>query len=445
MMKLFFHFKSSILFASLVGLGIVSSAESAWAGNGFVFDFNDGVINPANTMGAVGLDNAKTIFYNPAGLMRLEKTSLVPTAYLVFYDQKFKNQGSTVVPGIPLSGGDTAKGGITSLTSSLSASWRVADDVALGVSIDTPFGLGNNYTKDWVGRYQAIESRLSTITITPAVAAKLSDTFSVGVGLNLQYAATSQSNAIDFGSLISLAGLPPQPQQLDGEVKFKGEDWSIGFNAGLLYEPSENTRLGLSYRSGMTHTLTGKADFTVPAPVSFLTATGAFTDTSFSSKLKLPDVLSFGAYQKVSPTLALTGQVDWVNWSDFQELTIDFENPAQPDGVEVQNWKDIVRFGVGAIYEPSKQWTFRGGVAYNPSPVPDEFLGPRLPNADDVTLSFSTQYQASENLALLLRYSHIMEVGGNRRINRSVPGSGTLIGEFESQVNVLVFGLNWKF
>lgn len=48
--------------------------------------------------------------------------------------------------------------------------------------------------------------------------------------------------------------------------------------------------------------------------------------------VNLPDTLSLGVYQRLSPQLALTGDLTWTNWSDFQELRISYDSP-QPDTV----------------------------------------------------------------------------------------------------------------
>ncbi len=161
---------------------------------------------------------------------------------------------------------------------------------------------------------------MSTININPAVAVKITDNFSAGAGLDIQYAAAVLSNAIDFGLIGRSAGLRTLPQSADGFVKVSGDDWSVGYNLGLLYEPTSTTRVGLAYRSGITHNLKGDADFTVPGSVAALTRTGAFRDTGASAKLKLPDSLSLGVYHELSPRVALMGDVTWTNWSRFKEL-----------------------------------------------------------------------------------------------------------------------------
>ena len=433
-----------LLSGSVVLLSLTDKQPDRAFAGGFSYAPEANPTNPAGSQGASGLDNASAIFYNPAALMRLEDSQVFIRQDLTINTPKFQDKGSELFPGEPLSGGD-ASASAEVLIPSFAASHRISDDVAIGVSIDAPFGLATLYPDNWSGRYQAIESRLSTININPAIAASVTDDLAVGLGVNLQYAGAVLSNAIDFGSLIALGGASPVPQQLDGLVELQGEDWSWGWNAGILYEPTDTTRMGLAYRSAISHDLRGTANFTVPdAAADLIVATGgAFTDTGISSTLDLPDILSLGVYQQLNPQFAITGQVDWQNWSRYSEVSVDFDNPAQPDTAEPQNWHDTFRFAVGSIYQPTNQWTIRAGVAYDPSPADDEFLSPRIPSSDSIGLDLGATYRPNTNLGLTARWYHAFFI--NREINRTVLGSGTLVGEYDTDVDVFSFVWDWSF
>ena len=69
-------------------------------------------LGTAGSAGAAGLDDFSTIQFNPAGLMRLPDPNGVSSAgYLVFPSINFENDGSFVVPGVPLTGGDGGNAG----------------------------------------------------------------------------------------------------------------------------------------------------------------------------------------------------------------------------------------------------------------------------------------------------------------------------------------------
>jgi long-chain fatty acid transport protein len=400
-------------------------------------------VNPAGSQGASGLDNASAVFYNPAAILRLDDNGqIVIRSDLTVINPKFQDKGSELIPGLPLTGG-SASGRAEVIVPSFHVSYRISEDVAVGLSVDNVFGLATFYPDSWAGRYQAIESRLSTLNINPAIGVQITDELSAGVGVNLQYATTSISNAIDFGSLIALAGIPPLPQQLDGLVEVTGDDWSWGWNAGILYQPSDDTRIGLTYRSAISHNLTGNADFTVPDSAIGLTSTGAFTNTTVTSNLDLPDIISLGIYHQVSPNFGLSGQVDWTNWSRYSETRINFENPAQPDLVEPQNWHDTFRFSIGAVYDPSEQWRLRLGDAYDPSPVDSEFFNPRIPTGNNILLDLGATYRPFEDLGITARWLHVFVT--NTDINRTVPGAGTLVGDFTNSIDTFSLMVEYGF
>ena len=388
------------------------------------------------------LPNASGIFYNPAVIQHLDSSQFVIGSNLTIVNLKFEDRGSELIPGLPLTGG-SASGRAEVLVPSFATAWKISEDLSVGLSVDNIFGLASLYPDDWAGRYQAIESRLSTLNVNPAIAVQVTDELSAGVGINLQYATTTLSNAIDFGSLLALGGALPLPQQLDGSVKFSGSDWSWGWNAGLLYQPTEKSRIGLTYRSAVSHTLRGNADFTVPDPASGLTATGLFTDTTASSNLDLPDIVSLGAYHQVSRNFGLAGQIDWTNWSRYSESRVNFDNPAQPGIVEPQNWQDTFRFSLGTVYDPSEEWRLRLGLAYDPSPVKNEFFTPRIPSSDGVLLDLGVTYRPVNNLGLTARWLHVFLA--NTDINRTVPGAGTLTGSYSNSADTFSLMLEYNF
>ena len=60
------------------------------------------------------------------------------------------------------------------------------------------------------------------------------------------------------------AGAGVLPLQTDGQAKLHGSDWSWGFNLGAMFNISEATRVGLSYRSNIKHDVEGQATYRVP-------------------------------------------------------------------------------------------------------------------------------------------------------------------------------------
>jgi long-chain fatty acid transport protein len=296
-------------------LGALSKPESAFASGFAIIEQSVPGLGSAFAGAAATAEDPTTIFFNPAGLTRLDGISTSSAVYGIFPAARFKNEGSTIFNGFPLIGNNGGDAGVDALLPNFYAAVSLSDRLKLGLGVNAPFALATYYKNGWVGRYQGIESRLSTLNISPVIAYKLTNNLSVGGGVDIQYASAVLSNAIDFGLIGFAAGLRTRPQTADGFVKIAGQDWSVGYNLALLYEPTPTTRVGLTYRSRVNHTLKGVADFTVPAVAAPLTARGRFRDTDATAELKLPDSLSLAIRQEVSPKVALLADVTWTNWS----------------------------------------------------------------------------------------------------------------------------------
>lgn len=426
----------------LVSLEIFATATNALA-SGFAIT-EQSVRGLGNAFsGSAAAEDASTIFFNPAGLTRLTGSSVAGAGYYIFPSAIFQNQGSTIVTGAPLTGSNGGDAGVNVFVPNLYAAWELSDRVKIGLGINSPFGLKTNYNGDWVGRYQAVNSELTTININPTLAAKLTDNLSVGIGVNLQYAEAELSNAIDFGLVGFGAGLRTRPQGSDGFVKLTGNDWSWGYNLGVLYEPSRKTRIGLAYRSSIAHELQGDANFTVPATATALTATGRFTDTGAKTALDLPETVSLSAYHQLSPRLAATADVTWTNWSRFKELRVQFDNPIEPDSVQPENWHDAFRYSLGINYALSNAWELRAGVAYDESPIDDKYITPRIPDNNRTWVTIGASYKASDSLSFDIGYAHLFV--DDAEINQESTTSGTLRGKFDNQVDIVGVQLNWRF
>ena len=106
----------------------------------------------------------------------------------------------------------------------------------------------------------------------------------------------------------------------------------IGFNGGVLWEPSPCWGIGLHYRSQVEQDMEGTADYEVPAAAApLIAATGRFVDTDVTTKVTLPDTAGLSVVYRASPQWSILADVTWTGWSTFTELDIDFANPAEPN------------------------------------------------------------------------------------------------------------------
>ena len=213
-------------------------------------------------------EDASTIFFNPAGLTYLDNSELDVGLNFIKPKSDFRNEGSTF-PGGPLSGNDGKDGGKEALVPNIYYAHKFNDTVYAGIGINAPFGLVTEYSEKWVGRYHAIKSDLKTININPSFAFKPTEKLSVGFGVSLQYIDLELTQAVDIGSVCAGAGgavaaACGAPTANDGKATLTADDWSWGYNFGLIFQATEATRLALNYRSKVSHHLTGDGKWTLP-------------------------------------------------------------------------------------------------------------------------------------------------------------------------------------
>jgi Long-chain fatty acid transport protein len=203
--------------------------------------------------------NLSTIYYNPAGMTRLEGNQIAGSATWIAPVARFEG-GATSPLGVARTGtmgGDAIK---DAAVGAVYAMWDYRPDLKFGIAVTAPFGLRSEYEEDWVGRYHALHSGVTNINVSPSVAYRVNDRLSVGGGVQVGYVKARLTQAID----LSAAG------QGDGLATVKGDDIGYGFDLGALYEFTKTTRVGVNWRSQMSYTLEGDARYDVPAFIAAL-------------------------------------------------------------------------------------------------------------------------------------------------------------------------------
>lgn len=455
-MKNLFNFSLKTVVLTTVFILSVTCGSALGAGFALIEQSVSGLGN-AYAGGAASAEDASTVFYNPAGLTRLPGQQFIVGGHIIIPSLKFHNENSTHVlqgaTGIPLRGGDGGNGGVTKFIPNMYYSIKLSDRFSFGMGINAPFGLATEYDNTWVGRYHAIESDVMTVNFNPSVAYKVTDHLSVGAGFSVQYIKAELSNAIDFGTLDFLGrlGLPPgalglTPQSADGFVSLEGDSWGVGYNVGILYEFTKNTRIGMAYRSRIKHTLDGDADFSnVP---SGLNPYPVFKDGGVEADIKLPDSFSISFFHQFNPQWMVMADFTWTNWSLFKELRVKFDNPNQPESVTTEEWQDSYRYSLGVTYAPNTNWTFRVGTAYDTSAVPNEQRRtPRIPDEDRIWAACGIGYKLSKFVSFDLGYAHLFIK--DPKINKDPTGEdavrGGLKGTYDAYINIVSAQLTIAF
>jgi long-chain fatty acid transport protein len=423
---------------------LLASAKTLAAG--FALDQHSAAeLGTAYAGAAAVAEDPSTIADNPAGLVRLDRPQFVVSGTLVVPSLPFTNDGSTLITGTPISG-PNADGGSAVPLPNVFASTPLTQDLALGLGVFPSFGLATDYPADWVGRYHAQTTNLTSIDFAPTIAYRVAPMLSIGLSPVARYTKITLSNAVDFGTIGAGFGIPGAvPGADDGSVKIKASDWSFGVNAGILLEPTTTTRVGIAYFYNNAAHLSGSAQFgrsTIGNIVS--AASGAFVNTGVSGAVDYPNHLNVGMVQRLSPDLDIRAGVTWTQWSSFRELLIAFANPAQPDAVTNENWRDTYNIALGMTYTPAPNWVLRTGISYEQTPVRDaSFRTPRLPDANRITPAIGAGYKLTDSTTIDLAYEHIF--GGSVGLDVVSPTGDTLIGKTKLSADLVALQLTVRY
>ncbi|GAB4433386.1 MAG: outer membrane protein transport protein [bacterium] len=400
--------------------------------------------------GAASAEDATTIFYNPAGMTRLP-SQFIAGVHFISPSAKFHDEGSSRVnPSIGSlgtnNGGDA---GVNALVPNLYYLRKLGDKAAFGLGVNVPFGLATEYPNDWIGRYHAIKSDMKTVNINPSFAYKITDKLSIGAGLSAQYIKAELSSAVDQKLILASAGAPVAVWSVatDGYSTMEGDGWGYGYNAGLLYEFTKDTRIGLAYRSRIQHSLEGDIKFTNIH--ALLASNPNLTTRSVTADIDLPETASASFYSKVTPKVAVMADVSWTKWSRFKELRVKSSNGAS-DVVTTENWDDSYRYSLGLSYYATDKTTYRVGVAYDETPVPSaEYRTPRIPDGSRKWIAAGLGHKFSDKLSFDLGAAYLFvndpKINQIATLTNENTTRGNLKGYYDCNVKILSAQINYTF
>lgn len=354
--------------------------------------------------GIVG-DDLSAVHYNPAGMTLLSGTRMQATGTWVAVNLDYEGDSGQSENG-RLKGQIIPAGFITH---------QINDSLWAGLGLTVPYGMGTEYGEGWEGKSRGTESMILTFDINPNLAWKVNEKLSVGGGISLQYAKAE-------------LGMGMGPMQ----ANVKGDSWAWGWNVGLMFQPVETVRLGLAYRSNISHNADGHTTLNnVPVKTdNGLVLTNIRSDMEV--RIKTPDTITFSATWEATDALRLSGTARWSKWSNFHSLDVqnlDLAGPQFSSTVVENNWDDTWFFSVGADYKLNGQWTIRGGVAYDQGPVENQYRMAVIPDTDRVWFSGGASYKYTDNLTFDFGATYIKGVGDTDLYDKV---GGEKIGEFKS-------------
>jgi long-chain fatty acid transport protein len=417
------------LISALVALA--SLTGTAHAAGFILYELGTPDVGLASAGYAARAQDASTVFTNPAGMTLLDHSQMLMGVQPIYGRLQFEPSNRTTTSGtdggnalVPLPGGSGFY--VHSLSPKLK----------LGIGGFAYFGGALEYNLDWVGRYFLQGSTILGFSIMPAVAYRVNDWLSVGGGLNVM-----------IGVLKSKVGVNNlRPDLPDGRMKIQDYTVGVGGNIGVLLEPLDGTRIGVTYLTPVELNFSDVPHFSGLGPglIRAFKRRGLF-GADVDLGLEVPQSVMVSGYQRLTDKLALLGNVGWQNWSQFGQVQIGVGS-ADPKNLTANlKYQDTFHIAIGTQYQAFEKWLLSAGFAFDNSMVSDAARTVTAPVGNQYRYGFGAQYDWSESVKLGMAYEFQWQ--GDLSLSQGAgPVRGTVAGEFSDVfVNFFAFNMIWKF
>ncbi|MBK5400111.1 outer membrane protein transport protein [Pseudomonas sp. TH39(2020)] len=381
-------------------------------------------------------DDASTVFGNPAGMARLKGQQI--TGGIAAID------ASTDISDTSGRSSGTNKGDMVPFTSVPMGFYtnKLNDEWSIGLGVYAPFGLITDYENGFQGRAFGSKSEVKVITLQPTVSYAFNDKVSIGFGPTI--------NRIS-GTLESDIALPI-PRTGDNNVEIKGDDTALGFNAGILVQATDTTRVGLTYHSKVNYKLDGHTDVTAGTGVPPQLLKSNRYDASL--KIETPESYDLSVTQDMNDAWKLYAGATWTRWSRLKDITVNNEGVTAPSGgalapqilgtiKEDQNWHDTWAYAVGTSYQLNKQWVLRTGLSFDQSPTNNTDRSPRIPTGDRTIFSVGAGFNPTDDWTIDVAYSYLKEESVT--VNRANALGQSYNAKYENSANGFGVGATYRF
>ena len=356
-----------------------------------------GTAGAANTTNTVSADSSWT---NPAGMTGLDKSEILGGFQVVVPFMRFDSSIAEA------GGNDGGNAGNALPVPSFFYVNAVTDRLRLGFSVAGTIGGGVDYGDKFVGRYATSLAELGAVGMSPAIAYKVNDKFSLGAGVSVIYTRFDQDIAINQ----SLVGAS------DGKMKIvKAEDWGYQPYAGMTWHMTERAMLGLVYRAEMDVDLEGDVKYHDWQ----LTPNKPRAD-DIKIDWKNPQTAKLGFRYRVNARNTLYLSAGWEDWSRFSKNRLAFEDGRLNPAVTLdRNMNDTWNASIAMAHLQGNHAT-SFGVSYDSSPLDDKDRTFDLPFEETYKASFAYAWKGRKGLGFSL--GSTLYLVGDAKIDQTSQG-----------------------
>lgn len=390
--------------------------------------------------------DGSSVAYNPAALTAIDGLAASAGGMLVATDGSFtsdlteRRTGLTTEP-VPVPHAYGVYGAGERLT--------------VGLGLYVPYGLETAWPTDFEGRFSGYDNSLQSLYVQPTAAVRVTDRLSLGAGAALVVGSVELNQRLDLsrqpvpadavppGTTFGALGIPRHTGFADASLEASGATGVAG-SFGATYRLLDRVRVGVRYLTRVTLEYDGEAAFRqvstglvlpadnplgVPAGTpldAVLEGSGIFaeggllSDQAVTTRITMPDQLIAGVSVRAAPGLRLEADWQWMNWSLFDRIPLDFE--IAPDEVRIEDFGDTHGLRLGAEYRTLPGLTLRAGFVHNGAAAPDETVTPLLPEARRYQGTAGVGWRIGDRFRVNVAYQYVGQRDRRGRVHE--PPSG---------------------
>lgn len=475
------------LASAFIGLSSVSGVVLA-GGTAFDADNISGM-GSAGAGQAAEASDASVIFYNPAALTRFKQAELTQGAVFTTVEHSYtslqNNDGAPTNSGSQGSAGQTFDRNPNGYDASALAPHTyvvipLSPKTVMGFSASASQALLLHYDSQFPGRNQGKDIDLKVTRLNLGVGHKLTPTLSIGVNGSYERYFQNAKVALNYREAVrALAGnagvaaldagaatgqTPAIPQEATAVIRLFG----YAFNAqlGALWEPSDRTRVGISYRpkpkfngNEGTFTINENPDgaafrqfLSTPTAATILpTAPQSAADLNpyqrANQNITLNDELRLSIFHHTTPKLDLMATY---TREDFRDATLKYtrDNGRTIEDIP-QNFQVTQSYRIGANYKMYRRLIVRAGYAYETSAIDDATRITILPDNNRRYYAVGATYLVDPNTDLHFAFQRFQidpaVVGLNQSSQPPEVRGGQFYGITNTRINFFGVGLTQRF
>jgi long-chain fatty acid transport protein len=411
--------RTALNLSLLMVFGLLS--QNAIAGGPQLFEQSAAGLGTAQAGYAAAADDASTEYTNPAGMVRIKQKEISTGVEAIALNVNYKGSTATEInlPADNIHFNMGTKSGVVNsdvikpvpnfhFVTPINEQWYV------GTGITAPFGLMTNYADDSVAAQYATISSMQTINVSEDLAYAMNDKFSVGAGVDVQrFDGEFDANLLNVLDSVNTVN-----------------DVGLGAHAGVLFQFTPATRVGLAYHSQIDHHSQGHGTINASGPISIAgNPINIQSDSgTVTMDMPLPAWVSLGAYHDMTEKWAVMSTLQYTYWNIVKSLTIQGVplHTYSGSGVEVSdqitlpmNFNNSYVASLGTTYKFTQTFMGRFGVAYDQTPTSNLYRELRLPDSNKFNVAMGAHFQPKVNLGFDIGYEHVFAQAAN--VDKSSP------------------------